>query len=79
VDAPEGTAARPMIPHWTDTSTSTVGLPRESNISLAYIFSIAEFNNYSRKLDNQIRFDRKHHSIAITQFLQIGTTQRVIH
>ena len=43
------------------------------------IFSIAEFNNYSRKLDNQIRFDRKHHSIAITQYLQIGTTQRVIH
>ena len=35
VDAPEGTDARPTIPDFKETSTSTVGLPRESNISLA--------------------------------------------
>ena len=35
VDAPEGTAARPMAPLSVNTSTSTVGLPRESKICLA--------------------------------------------
>jgi hypothetical protein len=33
VDAPEGTAARPMIPDSSSTSHSTVGLPRESMTS----------------------------------------------
>jgi hypothetical protein len=33
VDAPEGTAARPDAPESSVTSTSTVGLPRESRIS----------------------------------------------
>src|SRR5213592_2072825 len=32
VDAPEGTAARPSVPSSRITSTSTVGLPRESRI-----------------------------------------------
>ena len=40
VEAPEGTAARPITPHSRITSTSTVGLPRESRISRATIFSI---------------------------------------
>src|SRR5215831_13121397 len=35
VDAPEGTAARPNAPPSSVTSTSTVGLPRESRISRA--------------------------------------------
>ena len=35
VDAPEGTAARPSDPSSRMTSTSTVGLPRESRISRA--------------------------------------------
>src|SRR5437867_9368037 len=35
VDAPEGTAARPQPPDSSCTSTSTVGLPRESRISRA--------------------------------------------
>src|SRR2546421_6395906 len=35
VDAPEGTAARPDAPDSSATSTSTVGLPRESRISRA--------------------------------------------
>ena len=35
VDAPEGTAARPTEPSSSHTSTSTVGFPRESSISLA--------------------------------------------
>src|SRR6187431_1634397 len=33
VDAPDGTAARPVEPPSSVTSTSTVGLPRESRIS----------------------------------------------
>ncbi|OQB90499.1 MAG: hypothetical protein BWX84_01870 [Verrucomicrobia bacterium ADurb.Bin118] len=33
--APEGTAARPIVPQHKMTSTSTVGLPRESRISRA--------------------------------------------
>src|SRR5216684_7246983 len=33
VDAPEGTAARPIVPSARRTSDSTVGLPRESRIS----------------------------------------------
>src|SRR5690606_33402104 len=34
-EAPEGTAARPKAPDSSTTSTSTVGLPRESRISRA--------------------------------------------
>jgi hypothetical protein len=41
VDAPEGTAARPMAPDSTSTSASTVGLPRESRISRATTSTIA--------------------------------------
>src|ERR1017187_624448 len=37
VDAPEGTAARPKLPSERRTSTSTVGLPRESRICRAWI------------------------------------------
>ena len=33
VEAPEGTAARPLVPSSSTTSTSTVGLPRLSRIS----------------------------------------------
>ncbi|SKW43028.1 Uncharacterised protein [Mycobacteroides abscessus subsp. abscessus] len=35
VEAPEGTAARANVPSVKATSTSTVGLPRESRISRA--------------------------------------------
>jgi hypothetical protein len=35
--APDGTAARPDAPHASVTSTSMVGLPRESRISRAWI------------------------------------------
>ncbi len=35
VDAPDGTPARPNPPLSVQTSTSTVGFPLESNISLA--------------------------------------------
>ena len=38
VEAPLGTEATPIIPDSRVTSTSTVGFPLESNISLAYIF-----------------------------------------
>ena len=42
VDAPEGTAARPTVPSSRVTSTSTVGLPRESNISRAFTSTISK-------------------------------------
>ena len=41
VDAPEGTAARPIIPDSSNTSHSTVGFPRESRISRPIISTIA--------------------------------------
>ncbi|EKD57575.1 MAG: hypothetical protein ACD_57C00227G0001 [uncultured bacterium] len=40
VDAPDGTAARPMILPSKTTSVSIVGFPLESNICLAFIFII---------------------------------------
>ena len=40
VEAPEGTAARPFAPDRSSTSTSTVGLPRESRIWRAWTVSI---------------------------------------
>jgi hypothetical protein len=40
VDAPDGTAARPIAPFATITSASTVGLPRESMISRALMSAI---------------------------------------
>jgi hypothetical protein len=40
VDAPDGTAARPHDPSASVTSTSTVGLPRESRISNAEMLSM---------------------------------------
>ncbi|MFC5127212.1 hypothetical protein ACFPRL_28970 [Pseudoclavibacter helvolus] len=40
MDAPDGTAARPVDPSSSRTSTSTVGLPRESRISRAWTTSI---------------------------------------
>ena len=36
VDAPDGTIARPNAPLSVNTSTSTVGFPRESSTSLAW-------------------------------------------
>src|SRR6185312_11179088 len=41
VEAPEGTAARPIAPDSTSTSASTVGLPRESRISRARTSTMA--------------------------------------
>jgi hypothetical protein len=41
VDAPEGTAARPLMPDSSTTSASTVGLPRESRISRAMTSTMA--------------------------------------
>src|SRR5690606_20551242 len=41
VEAPEGTEARPMAPDSSNTSHSTVGLPRESRISRPMISTIA--------------------------------------
>src|ERR1700730_19055557 len=40
VDAPDGTAPRPTAPSASVTSTSTVGLPRESRISRPTTFAI---------------------------------------
>ncbi len=43
VEAPDGTAARPTAPSARTTSTSTVGLPRESRISRASTASMSVF------------------------------------
>ena len=40
VEAPLGTPARPTVPSSSATSTSRVGLPRESRICLAWIASM---------------------------------------
>jgi hypothetical protein len=40
VDAPEGTLANPYPPKSVQTSTSTVGIPRESKISRPKILTI---------------------------------------
>ena len=42
VEAPEGTAARPMLPSARKTSASTVGLPRESSISVPVTRTIVD-------------------------------------
>ena len=44
VDAPDGTAATALIPFSVVTSTSTVGFPLESRISLAFMFVILLIN-----------------------------------
>ena len=40
VDAPDGTQAEAVMPLLSERLTMTVGLPRESRISCAFIFSI---------------------------------------
>ena len=40
--APEGTAAIPIVPSSSSTATSSVGLPRESSISLALTVFIVD-------------------------------------
>ena len=40
VEAPDGTIATPVKPPSVTTSTCTVGFPLESNISIAFMFSI---------------------------------------
>ena len=45
VDAPDGTEAIPVTPLSNVTSASTVGVPRESSISRAFIFEIFIFNS----------------------------------
>jgi len=42
VEAPEGALAHPYPPNSVQTSASTVGVPRESKISRATIFSILD-------------------------------------
>src|SRR5947209_18592935 len=59
VDAPEGTAARPMVPDSSSTSHSTVGLPRESRISRPTMSTIALIASFSR--DSWDFFLRSHH------------------
>src|SRR3954447_10789678 len=54
VEAPEGTAARAIVPSSSPISTSTVGLPRESRISRATIASmVATGTPCSRRDDSR--------------------------
>ena len=46
VEAPDGTAARPIEPSSSTTSTSTVGLPRLSRISRATMFTMAVMKTF---------------------------------
>ena len=55
VDAPDGTEARAKIPELVVMSTSTVGFPLESKISLAIIYSISVFNFLSFKIYTQVK------------------------
>src|SRR5690349_6206540 len=54
VDAPDGTAARPITPDSSRTSHSTVGLPRESMISRPIISTIALMSFSLRKVKNSV-------------------------
>ena len=56
VDAPDGTAARPIIPFSVTTSTSTVGFPLESNICLARMLIIILIVVNFKFLIEQIRY-----------------------
>src|SRR5262245_37828339 len=49
VDAPDGTMARPNDPESSHTSTSTVGLPRESRISRAWSVRMSDIRRGSRR------------------------------
>src|SRR2546423_1466839 len=52
VDAPDGTAARAIVPSSSPISTSTVGLPRESRISRATIASMVATGTPCRRRDD---------------------------
>src|SRR5439155_11078697 len=55
VDAPEGIAARPSAPPRSATSTSTVGIPLESSISLAYTDSISVMRHRTLGSERAVR------------------------
>src|SRR5690606_3554572 len=61
VEAPEGTAARPIEPSSSTTSTSTVGLPRLSRISRPMMSTMAVI---SRSLFQSIEYSVRHSRCA---------------
>ena len=56
VDAPLGTAARLCVPSSSTTSTSTVGLPRESRICLAWMASMDDKGQLPYRASLILRF-----------------------
>src|SRR6478609_6244939 len=75
VDAPDGTAARPMAPDSSSTSHSTVGLTRESRISRPMMSTIALMTLHSLN-DKHIHDGRAFAGIAGTAVLP-GVVERL--
>ena len=66
--APLGTAARPSVPLSRRTSTSTVGLPRESKISRAWIRLMVVLAIFSARTRTAFRIRGKSRSNMLGQF-----------
>src|SRR6185437_10948404 len=60
VEAPDGTAARPIDPSSSTTSTSTVGLPRLSRISRAVMSTISVMGGESSGVRERARLSQLH-------------------
>src|SRR5262249_49109303 len=79
VEAPEGTAARPMAPLSKVTSTSTVGLPRLSRICLAWMSMIALMPLFLTILAGRLGFARIYSGVGRDGLPRIGGFRRFFH
>src|SRR5690606_24609772 len=79
VEAPEGTAARPIEPSSSTTSTSTVGLPRLSRISRPVISMMAVMRTScsSFQYDAATRARVLTHSFALTRAACVTVVERL--
>src|SRR6185503_7543620 len=91
VEAPDGTAARPISPPARTTSASTVGLPRESSISrprtcsiqliIRFPFSVSfddlQFHTHHATLFNALNF--KHQTVVLDHFSRLEHVARFRH
>src|SRR5687768_8194517 len=80
VDAPEGTAARPMVPLSSSTSHSTVGLPRLSRISRPTMSTIALIASLSlkQKLLHAFDHDHAHDRGALARRARLAVFRRAV-
>src|SRR5690349_22227497 len=77
VEAPDGTAARPMVPDSSSTSHSTVGLPRLSRISRPTMSTIALIFALSLGSDT-LDDDHAHDRRALTRRARLAVLGRVV-